>query len=85
MNSGYGPDCPTCQKSAEWTQREIDESVYAPRTYCCNHCYTFYVLDIDEIVNYQQQAQELLARYDGPQTETEEDWKKAREEWNRTD
>lgn len=83
MSSGFGPDCPKCGKSAEWTQREIDEPVYAPRTYCCNFCYEFYILDIEEIANHQKEAQDLMSRWDNQKTESEDDWKRAREEWDK--
>jgi len=81
--SGYGPNCPQCGKSAEWTQSEIDEIVYAPKTYCCNHCFQFYVLGIEEMVVQQQQAQASQAEWDTAKVETEEDWKKAREQWEK--
>lgn len=81
--AGYGPDCPHCGKSAEWTIGEIQEVVYCPRTYCCNHCYQFYVLDMEEIAKYQESGQELLDSVEPVQGESEEDWKKLREDWDK--
>lgn len=85
MGNGFGPDCPKCGRSSEWTQREIDEVIYAPRTYCCNFCYEFYVLDIEEIAEKQRRAQALISQSDAAKSETEEDWKKAREDWDKED
>lgn len=75
----YGPNCPSCEANAEWTEGEINEPIFGPKTYCCSYCYHFYVLTIEEIEWYQAKAAETYGGATEFTPETEADWLKARE------
>jgi hypothetical protein len=80
-----GPLCPNkkCKKDLEWTMGEITETVYGPRTYCCPDCYCFFTLSVEEIERLQEEAKQVLDFFDSKQKETEEDWKRAREDYDK--
>lgn len=78
---GYGPNCPDCGTSAEWTEFEIQEPVFAPKTYQCPTCYKLYTLSVEEVQYIQIAAQNMMAEYT-PTKETERDWQQARYDWD---
>lgn len=83
MNSGgFGPNCPACGTSAEWTEFEIQEPIYAPKTYYCGHCFKLYILSVEKVEEIQSDAKNILAGCSTPESkETEQDWQRARYEW----
>ena len=78
-----GPKCPHCKQMVEWTGWEINEVVYAPKTYCCASCSKFFTVAIDVIEEIQKSAREFyFGDGEAPIKETEADWKKAREDYD---
>jgi len=76
-----GPRCTSCNHMVEWTCWEIDEEICAPKTYCCASCFAFFTVQIEVIEEIQKSAREFYFCGETVFRETEEDWKKAREDY----
>lgn len=74
-----GPTCPHCQVIQEWTEAEITETVYSPRTYMCTSCYGVWTLDVDEVTAVQQHYRPQLdySRNDELRRDDPKNWGKA--------
>jgi hypothetical protein len=76
-----GPSCPKCLSQVEWCEGEVTEVIVAPKLYVCQFCYEIFTVDIETLKAHQETAKAILGD-DSPMVETEEDWKRAREEWD---
>lgn len=77
-----GPECKHCGAIYEWTEGEINEQFFAPQVYFCSECYELSVFTVSELKRAQRQANEYFSQFDNCRTETEEDWKNLRHNWD---
>jgi len=79
-----GPRCPFCSLMVEFTEWEMNEIIYAPKFYCCSSCLSFFCVEIDKLEAIQIAYKEYCSGEGSspPIKETEEDWKKARKDYD---
>lgn len=56
-----GPECPHCQVFYEWTEGEILEEVYTPKTYFCQYCHELFTLTAEQVTVVQLRYREAVA------------------------
>lgn len=78
-----GPECPFCNYTIEWCERELNEQILFPQTYFCSECWTPFTLSVAEVKAVQQKYNQYLAG--STPSEKEEDWLKVRRDWDNGD